>query len=70
MFFALTQDALSDLLNKRINLYIALAPVTRVKDLPNKTLLMGADIQKHIETFMDKFEIHEIFGPKWNKIDS
>jgi hypothetical protein len=70
MFFALTQDELGDFLKERINLYVALAPVTRVKDLPSKTLLMGADIQKHIETFLDKFEIHEIFGPKWNKIDS
>ena len=70
MFYALTQNDLSQHLNQWINLYIALAPVTRVKNLPSKVLQMGADIQNHIEAFMNKFEIHEIFGPKWNKIDA
>ena len=63
MFAALStqQDVIAD----KLNLFVALAPIARMKDINEKALEWGAGIgASFIKTAMNH-GINEIFGPSW-----
>jgi hypothetical protein len=62
MFYALIQY--EDYYEERINLFVALAPVTRLKDVENKIIDSSSMFHKKIDDFIsNKCGVYEIFGP-------
>ena len=68
MFYALVQKE-EEFYLSRVNLFIALAPVTRLKTINNELLEFFSNFHSMINTLTNAFGVYEFFGPKWIKIE-
>ena len=68
MFYALTQKE-EDFYESRINLFVALAPVTRLRTINNELLEFFSNFHQMVNQVTDMFGVYEFFGPKWIQIE-
>lgn len=52
-------------LDQKINLFVALAPVTRLDEASNELYHTLANIYPYLKTIFDSLKIYEINGPNW-----
>ena len=64
MFYALTQME-EEFLESRVNLFVALAPVVRLKNCKDDGLKMAAKSLSFFEKKIKDYHMHEFFGPEW-----
>jgi hypothetical protein len=65
MFYALTQME-EEFLQSRVNLFVAMAPVVRLKNCQNKLFKNAAKQKTMFENTLKRKNIYEIFGNAWN----
>lgn len=64
MFYALTQME-EEFLESRVNLFVAFAPVIRLKNCKNPVLKNAAASKSSFESTLKKNTIYELFGDSW-----
>lgn len=52
-------------LDQKLNLFVALAPVTRLDEASNELYHTLANIYPYVKTIFDSLKIYEINGPSW-----
>ena len=55
-----------EFLESRVNLFVALAPVVRLKNCSNTTLKKAAKSKKKLDSYLQYWNMHELFGKNWN----
>lgn len=69
MFYGLANHE-KDIYQHKINLFVALAPVTRLKGMNDKSLEFVSKSNENINKFAEKAGLYEIFGPTWAKYEN
>jgi len=66
MFTALAEN-FGDL-NDKINLFVALAPVTYLQDSTDALMKYAADFFPTLQTTFEELAVHELFGSTWSEV--
>lgn len=65
MFYALSEDS-QHFYSERLNLFVALAPLTKLENTRSSLLLKIDNYYDFIEKRLARKEVHEAFGYWWN----
>jgi hypothetical protein len=65
MFYALTQME-EEFLDSRVNLFVAMAPIVRLKNCENRGIKKMATYRNTIVNTLKWNNIYELFGKNWN----
>jgi len=66
MFTALAEN-FGDL-NNKLNLFVALAPVTYLQDSTDAMMRYASDLFNPLSTTLEELEINELFGSNWSEV--
>lgn len=69
MFYGLANHE-KDIYQHKINLFVALAPVTRLKGMKDKSLEFVSKGRKIIDALAETAGLYEIFGPTWAEYEN
>lgn len=66
MFAALAED-FGDL-NSKVNLFVAMAPVTYLQDSTDALMRYAADFFPYLSKTFKDMEVYELFGSTWSEV--